>query len=361
MSSIKTLSQSETTHSSLSEIQYFYPSEPLLLESGETLFEPRIAFQTFGELNADASNVIWICHALTASSNPLEWWPGLVGENDLINPDQHFIICANVLGSCYGSSGPKDFNPLNGDRYLRSFPNLTIRDMVQAHELLKNYLGIDKIHLGLGGSMGAQQILEWAIINPELFEHITVVASAAQSSPWGIAVRTAQRMAIEADPSFYSSSPKGGWKGLEAARAIAMLSYRTHQTYNEGQEESSETKLSNYKAESYQRYQGMKLSKRFDANTYYVLNKAMDTHHVGRNRDGIANALGKISAKTLVLGIEGDQLFTAEEQRILARHIQNSRLAFVPSKYGHDGFLIEAAKISELINNFLKKSQNETH
>lgn len=361
MSSIKKSSQSETASLLDSGIQYFYPTEPFSLESGEKIFEPRIAYQTFGALNADASNVVWICHALTASANPLEWWPGLVGENDLINPDQHFIICANVLGSCYGSTGPKDFNPLNGERYLKHFPSITIRDMVNAHELLREYLGIEKIHLGLGGSMGAQQVMEWAIQRPEVFEHITLIASAAQSSPWGIAVRTAQRMAIEADPSFYSSSPNEGWKGLEAARAIAMLSYRTQQTYNEDQKESSDTKLTNYKAESYQRYQGMKLSKRFDAHTYYGLNKALDTHHVGRNREGIEKALSKISARTLVLGIEGDLLFTEEEQRTLAQHSQDSRLAFVPSKYGHDGFLVEAPQISELIQNFLNETQNEAH
>ena len=361
MLTIKTLSQSETINLLQSETQYFYPAEPIELESGETLFEPRIAYQTFGQLNADASNVVWVCHALTANANPLDWWPGLAGKNDLINPDQHFIICANVLGSCYGSTGPKDFNPLNGERYLRNFAQLTIRDMVHAHELLRHYLGIEKIYLGLGGSMGAQQVLEWAILHPEVFEHIALIASAAQSSPWGIAVRTAQRMAIEADPSFYSSSPKGGWKGLEAARAIAMLSYRTQQTYNEGQSESVDTKLSNYKAENYQRYQGLKLSKRFDAHTYYTLNKAMDTHHVGRNRGGIEKALGQVKAKTLVLGIEGDQLFTTEEQRTLAAHIPNAHLTFVPSRYGHDGFLLEAAKIGKLINNFLNKTQNETH
>ena len=361
MSIIKPLSPVETNNLLQSEIHYFYPSQSVKLEGEETLYEPRIAYQTFGELNADASNVVWICHALTASSNPLEWWPGLVGQNDLINPDQHFIICSNVLGSCYGSYGPKDFNPLNGERYLRSFPSLTIRDMVNAHELLREYLGIAKIHLCLGGSMGGQQVLEWAILRPEIFENITVIASAAKSSPWGVAVRTAQRMAIEADPSFYSSSPKGGWKGLEAARAIAMLSYRTQQTYNEGQYESTDTKLSNYKAESYLRYQGMKLSKRFDAHTYYALNKAMDTHHVGRNRGGIEKALGKISARALILGIEGDLLFTEGEQRTIAEHIQDARLAFIPSRYGHDGFLLEAVKISELIKNFLNESQNETH
>lgn len=332
----------------------FHSKAPFTLENGEVLPEIRIAYHTFGELNADASNVIWVCHALTANANPVQWWPGLVGENDLINPKDHFIICANVIGSCYGSTGPKDFNPSNGERYLRNFPKLTIRDMVNAHALLQAHLGIEKILLGLGGSMGGQQILEWAIQDQKLFKNIAVIATAAKSSPWGIAIRSAQRMAIEADPSFYSCSPKGGWKGLEAARAMAMISYRSHKTYN-GDQQDEANALDHYRAESYQRYQGEKLRERFDARTYYSLSKAMDTHHVGRNRGSVEQALGSIKAKSLIIGIEGDLLFTAGEQRTLAHSIQNSRLAFIPSNYGHDGFLVEAKSISKILQNFLNE------
>lgn len=346
------LSLAESSDSAQDQIQYFTIKGDFSLENGSFLTDPVIAYQTFGKLNQEASNVVWVCHALTANANPLEWWPGLVGDGHLINPKDHFIVCANVLGSCYGSTGPKDFNPATGERYLREFPLVTIRDMVKAHELLRAHLGISKIHLGLGGSMGGQQVLEWAIQQPRLFENICLVATGAKSSPWGIGIRTAQRMAIEADPSFFSSSPKGGWKGLEAARAMAMISYRTDSVYNDNQKEGSE-KIDGFNAESYQRYQGLKLQKRFNAHSYYILSKCMDTHDVGRKRGGVQEALKKVKAKTLVIGVNSDLLFTKNDQQVLAHGIKQSQLTFIDSNYGHDGFLIEAQTISTILKNFL--------
>ncbi len=345
----------ESDNTGFSEPKYFFYEESFALESGAHLPEIRIAYHTFGQVNEDKSNIVWVFHALTANANPLEWWPGLIGENDLINPQDHFIICANILGSCYGSTGPKDFDIRNGERYLRDFPNLTIRDMVKAHRLLQKHLGITSIYLGIGGSTGGQQALEWAVQDPQLFQNLAVVATSAKSSPWGIAIRTAQRMAIEADPSFYSSSPKGGWKGLEAARAMAMISYRNHRTFNQNQKDP-EDKLDDLRAESYQRYQGEKLSKRFDARTYYTLNKAMDTHDVGRGRNGVENALSTIEARVQVIGIEGDLLFSEKDHRLLTEHIPNARLDIIPSHYGHDGFLVEAPAISNTLKHFLNMS-----
>lgn len=346
----------ESGDSAQEQIQYFTIKGDFSLENGSFLTDPVIAYHTFGKLNADASNVVWVCHALTANANPLEWWPGLVGEKDLINPKDHFIVCANILGSCYGSTGPKDFNPATGERYLREFPLITIRDMVKAHELLRAHLGISKIYLGLGGSMGGQQVLEWAIQQPRLFENITLVATGAKSSPWGIGIRTAQRMAIEADPSFFSSSPKGGWKGLEAARAMAMISYRTDAVYNHSQKEGSE-KIDGFNAESYQRYQGLKLQKRFNAHSYYILSKCMDTQDVGRKRGSLQEALKEVKANTLVIGINSDLLFTKNDQQVLAHGIKQSQLTFIDSNYGHDGFLIEAASISTILENFLNEQK----
>ncbi|WP_286746017.1 homoserine O-acetyltransferase [Roseivirga sp. UBA1976] len=335
-------------------IQQFIIKGDFSLENGSFLTDPVIAYHTFGKLNASKSNVVWICHALTANANPLEWWPGLVGEQYLINPSEHFIVCANILGSCYGSTGPKDFNPATGERYLRDFPLLTIRDMVKAHEQLRQHLGINRIYLGLGGSMGGQQILEWAIESPTLFENLCIIAAGAKSSPWGIGIRSAQRMAIEADPSFFSSSPKGGWKGLEAARAMAMISYRTDKIYNENQEDGQE-KIDGFNAESYQRYQGLKLQKRFNAHSYYALSKCMDSHDVGRKRGGVQQALKRVKANTLVIGINSDLLFTRNDQQILAHGIKHSKLTFIDSNYGHDGFLVEAKTISTHIENFLNE------
>lgn len=337
------------------KLNYYHHEQTFRLESGGSLPELRVAYQTFGKLNQEKNNVVWVFHALTANSNPIDWWPGLVGEGNLITPDTHFIICANIIGSCYGSTGPLDFNPATGERYLNTFPLLTIRDMVRAHQLLKVHLGIDQIHLGIGGSMGGQQLMEWAIMEPDLFTNIALLACGKKSSSWGIGIRAAQRMAIEADPSFYSSSPKGGWKGLEAARAMAMVSYRSKTSFDSTQVDEENT-LNNFKAESYQRYQGEKLHKRFDARTYYVLNKAMDTHNVGRNRSSPEQALKNIKANTLVLGMDSDLLFAKDEVQALAEGISNAKFKLISSDYGHDGFLIEAKSISHHIHHFLKDS-----
>lgn len=330
---------------------YHHPF-PFTLESGECLPELRITYHTFGKLSARADNIVWVAHALTANADPTQWWPRLVGHNQLINPEEHFIICANILGSCYGTTGPRDFSPETGKRYLMDFPDFTIRDIVRAHELLRRYLAIEKIYLGLGGSMGGQQLLEWAIEAPRLFENLCVLATGAKSTPWGIAFRAAQRMAMEADPSLFSASPNGGRKGAEAARAMAMISYRTRSAFNSSQPDDNEART-DFRADSYLRYQGLKLSKRFDARTYYFLTKAMDSHNVGRGRGSAEAALAKISTKTLILGIEGDLLFANEEQAHLATHIPDSSLEIIPSDFGHDGFLIESAAISKSLYDFL--------
>lgn len=335
-------------------LQTYYHPLPFVLESGASLPELRITYHTFGKLNANADNVVWVTHALTANSDPTQWWPGLVGKNHLINPQDHFIICANILGSCYGTTGPRDFNPENGERYLTNFPDFTIRDIARAHQLLRRHLGIEQIYLGLGGSMGGQQLLEWAVEEPELSQNLCLLATGAKSTPWGIAFRAAQRMAMEADPSFFSSSPNGGKKGAEAARAMAMISYRTREAFNSSQQDDNEAER-NFKADSYLRYQGLKLSKRFDARTYYLLTEAMDTHNVGRGRTSVEAALARIKARTLVLGIEGDLLFANDEQSHLAAHIPNAQLEFIPSRFGHDGFLIEAPAISKSLDHFLKQ------
>lgn len=333
----------------------FHYKQPFDLEGGETLPELKIHYTTYGRPATDHSNVVWICHALTANSDPVEWWPGLVGKDHLINADDYYIVCANILGSCYGTTGPADDNP-EGRKYGNDFPDITIRDMVKAHKLLRQHLGINKILLGLGGSMGGQQILEWASEQPDLFEHICVVATNARHSAWGIAFNTAQRMAIEADPTFKEFTPGAGARGLEAARAIAMLSYRNQETYNSTQSDD-EPQLNQYRAESYQRYQGQKLSKRFDAHAYYCLSKAMDSHDLGRGRGGLAKALAGIRARCLAIGIESDILFPLVEQQYIARHVPHGKFVSISSLYGHDGFLIESEQLSQLISEFLTKEE----
>ncbi len=332
----------------------FKYSKPFGLEGGDTLPELVIHYTTHGKLSDKKDNVIWVCHALTANANPAEWWPGLIGENCFINPEEHFIVCANILGSCYGTTGPA-YNDVTESKAGLNFPQITVRDMVKAHILLRQHLGIDRIKLGIGGSMGGQQLLEWAYMEPTTLEHLCVIATNARHSAWGIAFNAAQRMSLEADPTFFTREKDAGAKGLEAARAIAMLSYRNQQTYNTTQTDETPG-LENFKADSYQRYQGLKLQKRFDAHSYYYLSKAMDSHHIGRGRGSSVEALRSIQAKTLAIGIESDLLFPVVEQAFIAENIPVARLEVIDSIYGHDGFLIEVEQITALLSDFLKEA-----
>ncbi|MCB9292698.1 MAG: homoserine O-acetyltransferase [Lewinellaceae bacterium] len=327
---------------------------PFALENGAVLPELTVAYTTYGRLSPKQDNVVWICHALTANSAAEEWWPGLVGKGKLFDPRHHYIVCANILGSCYGSTNARSINPATGQPYNRDFPLVTIRDMVRAHQLLQAHLGVERIRLAIGGSMGGQQVLEWAVTDPGLFENICVLATNAQHSPWGIAFNEAQRMAIVADPTLYDDTEEAGRRGLEAARAIAMLSYRNYRTYQQSQAEEEPGKLDDFRASSYQRYQGYKLHKRFDVLSYLSLSKAMDSHNLGRGRGSREKALGQVQANALVIGIQSDVLFPVEEQAFIANHIPRARLELIDSIYGHDGFLIESEDIGRLARPFLE-------
>ncbi|NRF38098.1 homoserine O-acetyltransferase [Pedobacter foliorum] len=329
------------------------------LENGKKLRKLEIAYQTYGKLNAKKDNVIWVCHALTANADVLDWWKGLFGNNDLFNPEEHFIICANVLGSNYGTTNPLSVNPVTGQPYYLAFPEFTIRDMVAAHRLLASHLGIQDIKVLIGGSLGGQQALEWAITDNKSIENLILVATNAVHSPWGIAFNESQRLAIGTDRTFYAQQPDGGLKGLKAARSIALLSYRTYEAYSATQLESVNDKTGSFRAASYQNYQGEKLCKRFNAYSYWYLSKAMDSHNVGRNRKSIVDALSLVKANTLVIGIENDVLFPLCEQDFLAKNIPGAALQSISSAYGHDGFLIETDILTNIIGTFLKESANK--
>ncbi|MBI2721020.1 MAG: homoserine O-acetyltransferase [Bacteroidetes bacterium] len=339
-------------------VKTFKYNQPFKLEAGGTLPSLKIAYHTFGTLNKNKDNVIWVCHALTANSNVFEWWPGLFGNNDYFNPNDHFIVCANNLGSCYGTTGPLSENKLTGQKWFSYFPAISIRDMVNVHELLRKYLGIEKINTIIGGSQGAQQVLEWNILKPNLFENTIILATNARHSPWGIAFNESQRLAIKADRTYYSNTENGGEKGLAAARSIALLSYRNYATYKETQTEKHDEKLSDFNSASYQRYQGEKLVKRFNAYSYVTLSQAMDSHNVGRAKVSVEKALNTIASNTLIVGISNDLLFPPHEQEFISRHIKKSKFKVIDSVYGHDGFLIETKKISKLISDFLNSKQS---
>lgn len=318
------------------------------LEAGKVLPALEIAYNTYGTLNADKSNVIWICHALTANSDVFDWWPSLCGEGKKYNPKDYFIVCANIIGSPYGSSSPLTINPETNQPYYSTFPQVTVRDMVQAHILLRKHLGIEKINTLIGGSLGGYQALEWVITEPNVIEKLVLISTNPKESAWGIAVHTSQRLAIETDTTWQNMSAQAGANGLKTARAIGMLSYRNYETYVRTQTDQEE-KLDNYRASSYIHHQGDKLVKRFNAYSYWILTKAMDSHNVARHRGKMEDVLRGIKTKTLIIGISSDMLCPVAEQKFLAAHIPNSAFVEIDSPYGHDGFLIEGKIIGEII------------
>ncbi|KAA2242422.1 homoserine O-acetyltransferase [Chitinophaga agrisoli] len=337
-------------------VQQLHITEPFTLESGQVLPELHIAYHTYGALNQDASNVVWICHALTANSDVADWWAGLIGEGRAIDPARHFIVCANILGSCYGTSGPLTINPQTGQPWFQTFPHVTIRDMVQAHILLRRHLGIEKIHLLIGGSMGGYQVLEWALAEPALIERLFLLCTGASESAWGIAIHTAQRLAIEADSSWQDPSAQAGQRGLKAARAIGMLTYRNYQTFVHTQSDPDKDKKDDFRAASYINYQGDKLVSRFNAQTYWLLTKAMDSHNIARGRNAdMATLLAEISHPTLLMGITSDILCPPEEQLFMERHLPHATYHEIDSSYGHDGFLIEYEQIGKILEGWLEK------
>jgi homoserine O-acetyltransferase len=334
--------------------QVYQIHDTLQLECGSALKGVEISYCTFGKLNSQKDNVIWVCHALTANANCLEWWDSLMGQGKLINPDKYFIVCANILGSCYGSTGPLSVNPETKKKYYRSFPLITIRDMAQAHKLLRKHLGIESIALGIGGSMGAYQLMEWELLEPGLFKkHVWMVTSSKESA-WGIAVHTTQRAAIEADQSFGEESDNAGAKGLKVARGIGMLTYRNYEAFVKTQTDDDSNKLENFKASSYIHHQGNKLAARFNAYSYHTLTKSMDSHNLSRGRTAMENVLQLITAKVMLIGISSDILCPVSELVFMQKHISNSQLHVIDSPYGHDGFLVEGEKIAKVIMPFIQ-------
>ncbi len=322
------------------------------LEAGGKLSDFQLKYTTLGQLNKDRSNVVWVIHALTGNSDVTSWWPGLFEADSPYDPKDHFIICVNTLGGCYGSTGPLSINSNSGKPFFHDFPLLTNRDIVRAFDLLRKELGLEKINTVIGSSLGGQQALEWSIFQPEVFDNLVLIACNACHSPWGIAFNEAQRLAIEADETWKNDDHRAGSKGLIAARALAMLSYRSFSGFAERQSEKESGKLDDFRAASYQRYQGRKLADRFNAFTYWLLSKVMDNHHVGRSRKSIEDALKGVKARTLVIGIESDILFPLSEQKFLAANISNAKFEIIHSLYGHDGFLVEFGQLKNLLIQF---------
>ncbi len=329
-------------------LQTYHSAEPFELESGVVLPELEIGYHTYGTINEARDNVVWACHALTANSEVLDWWPGLFGADCAVDPEKHFIVCANILGSCYGTTGARSVDPRTGEAYGLDFPLVTIRDLVKAHDQLRQHLGIERINLCIGGSCGGHQVLEYALFQPELIDRIAMLVTSARESAWSIAIHEAQRMTLEADPTFTENIDKAAAAGLRAARGNALLNYRTSEAYVNRQTDEDE-RLEAFSAGSYIRYQGKKLERRFYAHCYFHLLKTLDTHHLARNRGSLEDVLQSIKIPALVLAIDTDRLIPKEEQLFLAKYLPMSTYRMIESRYGHDGFLIEAKKIGEIL------------
>ena len=246
--------------------KYFKYDKPFELESGGVLPSLTIAYDTFGEMNSERSNIIWVCHALTANSDVADWWPHTVEEGCFLDPDKYFTVCANFLGSHYGTTGPLSENPETNEPWYGDFPLVTVRDMVRCHQLLAEHLGIERVKLLIGSSIGGFQCLEWCVMQPDFAERAAFIATTPRTKPWASAFNESQRMIIEGDPTFGERSAEAGLNGMATARSLALLSYRGGMAYDKTQEDENPNEAGFVRrVMSYQRYQGEKLRRRFNA------------------------------------------------------------------------------------------------
>ncbi len=336
------------------ETLYWDLPGPLELELGGRIERVRVGYRAWGRLAPDGRNAVVVCHALTGTADVDSWWARMFGPGRAFDPDRDFVLCANILGSCYGSTGPTDVDPATGQPYRGSFPAITVRDMVRVQHALVVGLGVRHVPMVIGGSLGGMQVLEWALLYPELVGSVVFIASTARHSPWAIGLSEAQRQAIFADPRW-----KGGQydpldppdAGLAAARMMAMCAYRSMPSFEErfSRRQQSEDLFA---VESYLRHQGRALVERFDAATYVTLTEAMDTHDVARGRGDFEEVLRSIRQPTLVISIDSDVLYWPAEQREVARLIPSAKLAVMDSPHGHDAFLIDVDRLSDMVADF---------
>ena len=347
---------------------------PLELVLGNHLDHVAVTYETYGQLNAKGTNAILICHALTGSAHAAGrhesqqlpgWWDPLVGPGKAIDTNHYYVISSNVLGGCYGTTGPSSINPSTGKPYGLEFPRYTIRDMVEVQARLVKHLGGTSLASVFGGSMGAMQVLEWAVMYPELVRSIIPIASGSRHSAWAIGLNEVARRAITADPTWQggnyqlASQPESG---LGLARAIAMLSYRSFDSLEAkfGRERVSASRELldvGFEIESYLAYQGVKLVERFDANTYLYITRAMDDFDLSEGRGRLGDVLEGVNIPTLVMGISSDVLYPENEQKALVDALPQAHYARINSPHGHDAFLIEFPQIAVHVRSFLERAK----
>ena len=364
---------------------HFPADRPFALDGAVNLTGVTIAYETWGELNAERSNAVLICHAWTGDSHaagPAEdghpspgWWEGIIGPGLAIDTNRWFVVCSNVIGGCQGTTGPASPHPIDGKPYGSRFPVITVRDMVRAQLRLTDILGIDVWHSVVGGSMGGMQVLEWAVMYPERVRTIVPIATCAQSTAQQIAWGAIGRRVIRLDPKwnggeYYDAAPgEGPWESLAIARMISQVTFRSDNVFNQrfGRDLADSDADYNglglwdrFEVESYLDHHGDRLIRRFDTNSYLIIGKAMDLHDIARGRGSLDKAIGRIKAPALVMGISSDILYPTYQQRqiadMLVGHGVPAKYVEIDSPHGHDAFLINFDQVGPPIKRFLAEN-----
>lgn len=359
--------------------EYYKPSDALILEGGEKLENITIAYETYGKLNKNKSNAILVCHALSGDAHAAGWhegdskpgwWNIIIGPGKCLDTRRYFIICSNVIGGCKGSTGPSSINPKTGEEYGLEFPIITIKDMVNAQKKLIDYLDIEQLFAAIGGSMGGMQVLQWCKSYPDMVRMAIPIATSAYSSPQQIAFNEVGRGAIIADPNWNNGnyySHQFPADGLSLARMIAHITYLSNESMYEkfGRRLQDKDELSfdfstEFQVESYLHYQGSSFTKRFDANTYLYITKAIDYFDLTLD-SSLSEGLNNIKAKFLIISVDSDWLYPPAQSEEIAMALTSNEVDVnyfeMKSSYGHDAFLIEAGQINYIIENFLSELQ----
>ena len=365
--------------------QFIDLARPLALEGGDVLESVTLAYETWGSLNADASNAILICHALTGDAHVTGggggtytdegWWSRIVGPGKAVDTNEFFVVCANVLGGCQGSTGPASINPETGRPYGSSFPQITNRDITRSQTCLAEKYGIERWFSVIGGSMGAMSVLEWAAMYPERVRSIAPIASTLAASAQQIGWSAVGRLAIANDEHFaggdYYDQPEGPGRGLAVAREIALIHYRSDTEWNERFGRDPLDRMDRFdvwgrfQVEAYLDHHGRKFPERFDANSYLVLNRAMDLHDLGRGRGGPVAALERFRGPSMTVSVSTDFLYPPHQQaemaKVLGADDRSCTHHTIDSIYGHDGFLVEHDKLASMLTEFLDKVSVDTN
>ena len=355
-------------------LRLFDQEHPLVLENGARLAPVEAAYETYGRLNPGGDNAVLVCHALTGSAHVAGdlagdpgWWEPMIGPGRPLDTDRFFVVCTNFLGGCYGTTGPSSADPRTQLPYGLRFPAVSVRDMVTVQHTLLRRLGVSRLATVIGGSLGGMQVLEWAAMFPAMVASIIPIATAVAHSPWCIGLNELSRQAIMNDPAWLQgsySTDRQPEQGLSLARQIAMISYRSDISFMQrfhrdtvapatGCTLQDQLRVS-YQVERYLRYQGTKLVRRFDANTYLSITRSMDGHDLARGRGVMKDVLGGIAVPSLCVGIDSDILYPAHEQREIAAALPRASYTEIHSPHGHDAFLIEYASLGTAVSAFLR-------